>query len=284
MIQNLIIHFVSNDMSLNFISIFLLGSWAKHVYTNTLSQYKAMCCKWYSGTGGGDGRSTFFESWDLSKLNKYSIDPSQYDHTNVSSRPSILIDSYHSNRTPYLTMIFLWDEMVDFLLSSRYDPLDAGTGEAGMLRPNDDDNSSIINISPISNSSTRPQSKSSKMKSKRSRKSNDSFDLKDTMKEMIDLISCSNKSDESSRPSQVEPTRQNVNSETLALSDLLKLLETHKSHYNFLKENNLLTEERKKTVLQDIDAAHSSISELQHNKRRRLDNDDNNSNSISTVS
>ena len=243
-----------------------------------------MCSKWYSGTGGGDGRSTFFESWDEAKLNKYSIDPNNYDHTNVSKRPSILIDSYHSNRTPYLTMIFLWDEMVDHLLSSRYDPLDAGTGEAGMPRSNDDDNSSLANISPIFNSSLRPHSKSSKTKSNKSSYSNSSYDLNDTMKEMIDLISCSNKSEASSQLNQSVAPQENVQPQSLALSDLLRLLDTHKSHYNFLKENDLLTEDRKRNVLEDIDQAHLSISKLQRTKRLRVDNDDDKSNSISTVS
>ena len=35
-------------------------------------------------------------------------------------------------------MIYLWDEEVAFLLSSRYEPLKAGTGEAGMPREDEE--------------------------------------------------------------------------------------------------------------------------------------------------
>ena len=66
------------------------------------------------GNRRGDGRSTLFENWDAVKLEKYDINPDEYDHTNMASRPSILIDNYHTHKTPYLTMIFLWDEKVDF--------------------------------------------------------------------------------------------------------------------------------------------------------------------------
>ena len=246
-----------------------------------------MCSKWYLGTGGGDGRSTFFESWDEAKLSKYSVDPSSYDHTNISSRPSILINQYHSNRTPYLTMIFLWDEEVDHLLSSRYDPLDAGIGEAGMPRATEECNSPIENVSPIFSSlvtnklASRSRSKLSKINTKtnKANKGTNSFDLKDTMKEMIDLLS-----QDSNKTSPSKCNKKNNLLESLSLSDLLRLLETHKNHYNFLKENDLLTEERKKNILQDIDEAHQSISVLQRNKRLRPDSDDNNSNSISSVS
>ena len=79
-----------------------------------MAQYKAMITKWFLGTGGGDGRSIFFENWDDAKFDKYSIDPDDYDHTNMADRPSILIDNYHNHRNPYLTMIYLWDEKVDF--------------------------------------------------------------------------------------------------------------------------------------------------------------------------
>jgi len=34
-------------------------------------------------------------------------------------------------------MIFLWDEQVSFLLSSRYETLKAGTGEAGIPKDGD---------------------------------------------------------------------------------------------------------------------------------------------------
>ena len=99
------------------------------------SQSKVMCTKWYMGTGGGDGQSTFFEDWDDAKLWKYNINVIEYNHSDVSQRPSILIDCYHTNYHPYFTMIFLWDQMVDNLLSLQYDPLHVGNGEACILSP-----------------------------------------------------------------------------------------------------------------------------------------------------
>ena len=44
----------------------------------------------------------------------------------------------------------MWDEIVDFILSSKYDPLDKGTGEAGLR---DDGDASISEITVMSKSS-----------------------------------------------------------------------------------------------------------------------------------
>ena len=70
------------------------GKWIEKVYKTTLKEYKIVLKDWYAGTGGGSGDSTMFKDWDQEKLNKYDIDPQVYDHTNVSERPSILIDNY----------------------------------------------------------------------------------------------------------------------------------------------------------------------------------------------
>ena len=102
-----------------------------------------MCTTWFLGTGGGNGWSTMFQSWDDAKLDKYNVSDELYDHTDVAARPNIFVNNYHSHRQPYLTMIFLWDEAVNFLLSSRYDPMKAGTGEAGMPRGGENDSDSI---------------------------------------------------------------------------------------------------------------------------------------------
>ena len=95
---------------------------------------------------GGDGRSTLFENWDAVKLKKYDVDPDEYDHTNMASRPSILIDNYHTHKTP------------------KYDPLDAGTGEAGLLQ--DEDGSINGSISGHTSGSSSIQRRSSKAKLK----------------------------------------------------------------------------------------------------------------------
>ena len=62
---------------------------------------------------------------------KYNYDPETYDHTDVASRPIILFQGYTKNRVPFLTVIRMWDEACDFLLSSKHDPLTIGSGEIG---------------------------------------------------------------------------------------------------------------------------------------------------------
>ena len=90
-----------------------------------MAQYKAMTTKWFLGTGGGDGRSTFFENWDDAKFIKYAIDPDDYDHTNMAERSSILIDNYHNHRNLYLTMIYFWDKKWIFIFFT-IRPFDGG--------------------------------------------------------------------------------------------------------------------------------------------------------------
>ncbi len=41
-------------------------------------------------------------------------------------------------------MIFLWDEVKDYTLVSKYDPILIGAGEAGLERVLDDDEGSVI--------------------------------------------------------------------------------------------------------------------------------------------
>jgi len=113
-----------------------------------------------------------FESWDDAKLKKYNINVEEYDHTDMAERPSILINNYHTHQQPYLTMIFLWDERVNFLLSSRYDPLKAGTGKAGMEIDEDDEDN--VSTSEFSSSyySARRRSPKKAMQMKGKGKSN----------------------------------------------------------------------------------------------------------------
>ena len=73
---------------------------------------------------------------------------------NIADRLNILIDNYHTHQTPNLTMIYLWDEKVDFLLSSRYDPLTAGMREAGMPRDDNDSDEVSLSVSSIAPSTT----------------------------------------------------------------------------------------------------------------------------------
>ena len=89
-----------------------------------------------------------------------------YDHTNVSERPIILINNYHNHRHPYLTMIILWDEKVNCLLSSRYDPLKVGLGEAGIPREEDDKEDSVSGLYSSYSSAWRSKSPRNKKRIK----------------------------------------------------------------------------------------------------------------------
>ena len=52
------------------------------------------------------------------------------------------MDGY-ARRKPYLTCNFMWDENKDFILSSKYQPLDIGTGETGFSSSITEDTSSF---------------------------------------------------------------------------------------------------------------------------------------------
>ena len=106
------------------------------MYQATIHVYKECLKLWNQGTGGRYFLDTMFETWSEEKLLKYHIDD-DYDHTRVSERPSILMEGY-TKKKKYLTCIFMWDEKLDFLLSSRYEPLNIGVGEVGIR---DEDNS-----------------------------------------------------------------------------------------------------------------------------------------------
>ena len=75
-----------------------------HIWKTTLKQYKYVLQKWFKGTGGGAGVPKEFESWDDAKYKKYDIDPDTYDHTDISSRPPILMSLYSTHRLPYITV------------------------------------------------------------------------------------------------------------------------------------------------------------------------------------
>ena len=91
-----------------------------------------MLTLWFKGTGDGSGAENMFEGWSDAKLDKYDIVTDYYDHSNITSRPIVLMQGYSKQRTPFFTIIHMWDKMSDFLLSSLHDPLFIGSGETGM--------------------------------------------------------------------------------------------------------------------------------------------------------
>ena len=78
--------------------------WIKSVYTSTMQEYKSVLHQWFKGTGGGSGLLSMFETWSEEKLDKYDIDPTIYDHSEVESRPSILMDGYSKKKIPDCTI------------------------------------------------------------------------------------------------------------------------------------------------------------------------------------
>lgn len=86
-------------------------------------------------------------------MESYNVDPDTYDHTDISSRPAVLIANYCTQRTPYLTVIHLWDKMSDYLLSSRHDHLYIGKGEVGF---SDGDSSSRVTTPSRNNKRSPP--------------------------------------------------------------------------------------------------------------------------------
>ena len=131
--NSFLIFFLSNRSSFSSFCFAVLynyiGMWVQHVWDTTHVLYKEILKKWYKGTGGGSGESTLFEGWSDEKLQRHDIDPDTYDHTNIASRPAVLMEGYCPQKIPFLTVIFLWDKNVDFLLSSRHDPLNIGQGD-----------------------------------------------------------------------------------------------------------------------------------------------------------
>ena len=100
----------------------------------------------FKGTGGGAGLTTMLELWNDEKLENYNIDIDTYDHTNMSERPSIILDFYCTQQTPYLTVIYLMDKACGYLLASKHDPLKCERGEPGM----DDSVVSVVTSATLS--------------------------------------------------------------------------------------------------------------------------------------
>ena len=104
----------------------------KNLWETMRQIYKTVLSDWHKGTGGGSGVSTLFEGWLDKKLDKYDIDPDEYNRTDVTNCLEILFSGYTKHRLPYITIINLWDKASDYFLSSRHNLLKIGTGEPGM--------------------------------------------------------------------------------------------------------------------------------------------------------
>ena len=226
------------------------------VYRTTLHEYKVVLRDWYAGTGGGSGDSSMFQDWSEEKLNKYDVDPKIYDHSNVKERPSILMDNY-AKKKKYITMIFLWDELKDLILASKYDPLQIGIGEAGLSRDGD--------------STARSKSR------KESKKKTPEEEAQIMMKTVVDMFY--EKEEASSKKnrsvSTISDSSESIQLEE-SLSDLMKLYEIYMNNLKFHKDNGTCSKEREDAMIAKIDNILALIEDRTNRKRPRTSSNSSN--------
>ena len=204
--------------------------WMKHVYDSNNVNYKAVLKTWFKGTSGSSGITIRLESWDGEKLNRYNIDIDTYDHTNMGNMPSILRYHYCNQRTPYLTVIFLMDKASDYFLASRHDTLKCGRGEPGM-----DD--SVVSM--VTTPSKSPQKGNAT-----------TTGLKDMMKSVVDY--CIKGGNGGTQKSYDMFDDKDVIDEDFPRSDLFELINQHKLHLAFLKENDMCSDEDKSQIVNEV--------------------------------
>ena len=205
-----------------------------------------------------------FESWSEEKMNKFDIDLTVYDHTDVTNRPAILMDGY-TKKEPYLTVIYMWDKVHDLILSSKYDPLKKGRGEAGLRRDTDDlSMTSALSSSGASKSSRRSTSRSPT----RTKHTDGPTAIASMVSEVIKAVykneDNTSRSDTHRKSKQVPATHL----EAQSLPDLMMLVEKHQKYLLFLKDCGMLTDERKQSIVQEIEYIFDIISSRSHKRTR----------------
>jgi len=261
---------VNLDMDLNQLSRIKITRdwiWVKHIWDTTHVLYKAVLKNWFKGTGGGTGDCSFFEGWSDEKLEKYNIDPDIYDHTNISTCPAVMMEGYCPQKVPFLTVIFMWDKKVDFLLSSRHDPITIGLGEPGMSTASIDN---VDNVSTIT-SDTCTGSPRRRGPNKK-KKGTTTVEGVDTMiSNLMDYLKKSNSENEENRK---QPTRDvdELLLENCPLTELFALIEQHQNHLKLLKDNDMLTDDKKIGIITEIEDIFEMVnSRTNRNKKQSAD-------------
>ena len=134
---------------------------------------------------------------------------------------------YSSNRLPYIVIIYLWEHLSDGLLYSKHNPLKIGRGEPGTNKMNS------THLSTGTASSNRKAVEDS------------SKNVTNYMKTIINMW---NKITQADAPSSV--TTSHSSEDTMNVDELYKLMDQQKSHVQFLKEIDALTDEDKKDKMQ----------------------------------
>ena len=126
----------------------------------------------------------------------------------------------------------------------------AGTGEAGMRREEEE------NISSLSGtiSSARKRSPKSKNKLRRDATLHEGR-INESMITFVKLLKLAK---ENNKPPAVKES-------TLSLNDLNSLYDKHVNHVSFLKDNDLLTEEKKTAILQNVEEMYGMITNIHSN-------------------
>ena len=247
----------------------------KHIWDTTHVLYKAVLKNWFKGTGGGSGDSSLFEGWSDEKLEKYDIDPDTYDHTNIATRPAVMMERYCHQKVPFLTVIFMWDKKVDFLLSSRHDPITIGLGEPGMSTAsiNNVDNVSLITSD---NNSGSPRKRGANKKKKKGTNTEDGVDT--MISNVLDYLK---KSNSENKENKKRPPRdsEELLLENRPLTELFALIEQHQKHLKLLKENDMLSNDKKISIITEIEDIFEMVnSRSNRNKKRSADDSSLNSN------
>ena len=189
-------------------------------------------------------------------MEKFNIDLETYDHTDVASRPAVLINGYCKNRVPYLTTIHLWDKASDYLLSSKHDPVKIGRGEGGFDGLPED-------ISSMSDSSPNTRRRARKVRNiKNNEPSTDGIAA--VFKSVFDRIEQKNDGNKK----EISDSKV-VAIEQLSLPELYAMIEQHKLHLNFLKDNDMLVDGKKEEIVGKISYIFEIIDSRREKKRTR---------------
>ena len=168
----------------------------------------------------------------------------------MNERPSILLDIYCNRRTPYLTVIYLMDKAGDYLLASRHDPLKCGRGEPGM-----DD--SVVSV--VTSSLSSPQKGRRKVTG-----------LDDMIKSVVDYCTSGGDNDDKKKADELKD--KDLLDEDLPRSDLFELINQHKLHLQFLKENDMCTNEERLDIVNEVKRLFSIINDRSRKNKRKVSN------------
>ena len=180
------------------------------------------------------------------------------------------MEGYTKNKM-YLTVMYMWDEKMDFILSATYDPLRLGRGEAGLARI---DNNEEVSMSGLSSLCSKTSRRSSPYKGTRMVAKKDPQDTMATMvKSIIDVVMTKDddtisKSGKRKKSKNKSTKESNMSLKDQSLQDLMTLVEKHQNYLKFLDGCNMLTAERKQTIVAEIENVWTIISN-RSNKRTR---------------